>query len=67
MAKRSPSSDSGRQSDSQPSPSAVKTGGNREAQFDLWLEDKLRTAYGSVLDEPIPEDLIRLLHHKLKD
>ena len=35
--------------------------------FDLWLEDKLRNAYSSVLEEPIPEDLLKLLHKKLKD
>jgi hypothetical protein len=37
------------------------------AGFDSWLENKLRTAYSSVLDEPIPEDLIQLLSQKLKD
>ena len=35
--------------------------------FDRWLEDKLRTAYSSVLEEPIPEDLLKLLDQKLKD
>ncbi len=35
--------------------------------FDNWLDNKLRNAYSSVLDEPIPEDLIKLLHQKLKD
>ena len=41
---------------------------NRETvEFDSWLENKLRNAYSSVLDEPIPEDLIRLLSDKLKD
>jgi hypothetical protein len=35
--------------------------------FDSWLETKLRSAYSSVLDEPIPEDLIQLLNQKLKD
>ena len=35
--------------------------------FDSWLETKLRTAYSSVLDEPIPEDLIQLISQKLKD
>ncbi len=37
-----------------------------DSTFDKWLEDKLKTAYSSVLDEPIPEDLIKLLHQKLK-
>jgi hypothetical protein len=35
--------------------------------FDSWLENKLRTAYSSVLDEPIPEDLIQLISQKLRD
>ncbi len=38
-----------------------------DGAFDNWLENKLRTAYSSVLDEPVPEDLIRLLHQKFKD
>ena len=41
--------------------------GNGVAGFDSWLENKLRTAYSSVLDEPIPEDLIQLIAQKLKD
>jgi hypothetical protein len=35
--------------------------------FDSWLESKLRTAYSSVLDEPIPDDLIELISQKLQD
>jgi hypothetical protein len=42
-------------------------GGDGTAGFDSWLENKLRTAYSSVLDEPIPEDLIQLIAQKLKD
>lgn len=45
---------------------AVETAGDSDA-FELWLEDKLRTAYSSVLEEPIPEDLLKLLDQKLKD
>lgn len=41
--------------------------GNGVAGFDSWLENKLRTAYSSVLDEPIPNDLIELISQKLKD
>jgi hypothetical protein len=41
--------------------------GGQGGGFDSWLETKLRSAYSSVLDEPIPEDLIQLLHQKLKD
>jgi Anti-sigma factor NepR len=43
------------------------SGGNGTAGFDNWLENKLRTAYSSVLDEPIPDDLIELISQKLKD
>ena len=46
-------------------PSKSTNGGT--AGFDSWLENKLRTAYSSVLDEPIPEDLIELITQKLKD
>ena len=41
--------------------------GDSTAGFDSWLENKLRTAYSSVLDEPIPDDLIQLISQKLKD
>jgi hypothetical protein len=44
-----------------------KTADGGAAGFDSWLENKLRTAYSSVLDEPIPEDLIELLSRKLND
>ncbi len=39
----------------------------KDSGFDSWLDNKLRTAYSSVLDEPLPEDLIKLLEQKLKD
>ncbi len=41
--------------------------GSGKATLDTWLDTKLRNAYSSVLDEPIPDDLIQLLHQKLKD
>ncbi len=41
--------------------------GGSDAIFDSWLENKLKSAYSSVLEEPIPEDLIELLARKLKD
>jgi truncated hemoglobin YjbI len=44
-----------------------KSNNGGTAGFDSWLENKLRTAYSSVLDEPIPEDLIELISQKLKD
>ena len=33
--------------------------------FEQWLDSKLRTVYGSVLDEAIPDDLINLLKERL--
>ena len=51
--------------DSQRSEVGRSAGGDNV--FDRWLEDKLRNSYSSVLDEPIPEDLLRLLEQKLKD
>ena len=42
-------------------------GANGTAGFDSWLENKLRTAYSSVLDEPVPDDLIQLISQKLND
>lgn len=53
-----------------PKPRAGRPSGGKpveDAGFDLWLEAKLKGAYSSVLDEPIPEDLIQLLSEKLKD
>ncbi len=38
-----------------------------DALFNDWLEAKLRTAYSSVLDEPIPDDLIKLINERLKE
>jgi hypothetical protein len=54
----------GRKEPRKDSKSSVGSGG---AGFDSWLESKLRTAYSSVLDEPIPDDLIELISQKLKD
>jgi hypothetical protein len=52
----------------EPRRESKSTNGNGStAGFDSWLENKLRTAYSSVLDEPIPEDLIELISQKLKD
>jgi hypothetical protein len=39
--------------------------GNDMAPFERWLDRKLKTVYGSVLQEPIPQDLIDLLRQKL--
>jgi len=49
-------------------PGSSKNAVNGDATgFDVWLETKLRSAYNSVLDEPIPDDLIQLISEKLKD
>jgi hypothetical protein len=34
--------------------------------FDGWLNHHLSRLYGPVVDEPIPEDLLRLLEEKLR-
>jgi Anti-sigma factor NepR len=34
-------------------------------RFDSWLDAKLKTAYGSVLGEPIPDDILKLLEQEL--
>jgi hypothetical protein len=34
-------------------------------RFEIWLDGKLKTAYGSVLDEPIPDDIMKLLEQEL--
>jgi hypothetical protein len=48
---------------------AKKPGGQvgADSEFDDWLEARLKGAYSSVLDEPVPEDLIQLLTENLKD
>ncbi len=51
----------------QPARRQPKTTDRTAVAFDTWIEDKLRNAYSSVLDEPIPDDLIKLLADKLKD
>jgi hypothetical protein len=30
--------------------------------FDAWLSDELARLYGSALSEPLPDDMLRLLH-----
>lgn len=34
-------------------------------RFDNWLDGKLKDAYGSVLEEPIPDDIMKLLEQEL--
>jgi hypothetical protein len=53
-------SDEGDKITSGPSPAAP----GREP-FERWLDTKLKNVYGSVLAEPIPDDLINLLREKL--
>ena len=65
--------DLGKKADADKIGGAPSAGRKRDSEgidgdpFDHWLEDKLRNAYSSVLEEPIPEDLLKLLHAKLKD
>ena len=33
--------------------------------FDRWLDTRLRNVYGSVLEEPVPQDILNLLRQKL--
>ncbi len=49
------------------STSAAKAKPGDDAAFDNWLEGKLKGAYNSVLDEPLPDELVRLLSEKLKE
>jgi hypothetical protein len=45
--------------------SDVQSGNGDMAPFERWLDRKLKTVYGSVLEEPIPQDLLDLLKSKL--
>lgn len=49
--------DSGR-----PAPDRLK----RPPQFDNWLSQQLRSLYDPVLEEPLPEDLTRMLEESAK-
>ncbi|WP_034851955.1 NepR family anti-sigma factor [Inquilinus limosus] len=49
--------DSGR-----PAPDRLK----RPPQFDNWLSQQLRSLYDPVLEEPLPEDLMRMLEESAK-
>ncbi|MFE0757701.1 NepR family anti-sigma factor [Inquilinus sp. NPDC058860] len=40
-----------------PAPDRLK----RPPQFDNWLSQQLRTLYDPVLEEPLPDDLVRML------
>ncbi len=35
------------------------------APFERWLDRKLKSVYGSVLEEPIPQDILDLLKRRL--
>lgn len=37
-----------------------------DAAFDLWLERSLKALYDQVADEPIPEDLLKLIEDDKK-
>lgn len=35
-------------------------------QFENWLSDQLKSLYDPVLDEPLPDDLVKLLEESAK-
>jgi hypothetical protein len=35
-------------------------------QFDNWLSDQLKSLYDPVLEEPLPDDLMRMLEESAK-
>ena len=37
-----------------------------DAAFDLWLERSLKAMYDQVADEPIPDDLLKLIEEDRK-
>ena len=49
-------------SNANPPAKAVKT----EAAFDLWLQRGLHQLFDSVANEPVPEDLLRLIEEDRK-
>jgi len=38
----------------------------QDPAFDAWLDVRLKTLYGSVLNEPLPEDIVKLLQQRPK-
>ncbi len=38
----------------------------QDPEFDAWLDVRLRSLYGSVLNEPVPEDMMKLLQQRTK-
>ena len=45
---------------------ADKRGGTRPEAFDLWLKRGLDQIYGDVANEPIPDELLRLIEEDSK-
>lgn len=37
-----------------------------DPEFDAWLDVRLKSLYGSVLNEPVPEDMMKLLQQRRK-
>ena len=56
-----PRNDSPRSDMSEPESEAIPPA----APFERWLDTKLKSVYGAVLEEPVPQDLINLLREKL--
>jgi Anti-sigma factor NepR len=40
--------------------------GEADPAFDSWLDVRLKSMYGSVLNEPVPDDMIKLLQQRPK-
>lgn len=38
----------------------------QDSEFDAWLDVQLKSLYSSVLNEPIPEDMLKLLQQRTK-
>jgi Anti-sigma factor NepR len=43
-----------------------KAPGQSDPAFDRWLDVRLKSLYGSALNEPIPEDMLKLLQQRPK-
>lgn len=48
-------------------PAATERRSNeQESEFDAWLDVRLKSLYSSVLNEPVPEDMMKLLQKRTK-
>jgi hypothetical protein len=47
-------------------PAAKQPTAEADPAFDTWLDVRLKTMYGSILNEPVPEDMVKLLQQRPK-